>query len=170
MAVTTTQIETERPEAAQTRVATWKAPLRYKTIPVTLWAGAEEPALDLHEYFQNTPMGRRRWQEIHIVRSEGVVQFIGDLGSAASFEGARTFEIVGGVLERRGNRVQFHRSDTTTVAEIRGIADELRYGDSESEYESERWSRPADANLVQRYMDRLQVLQDLKRHPGRQLI
>ena len=86
-----------------------------------------EPALLLAEL--NRPAenfkGFRRWQMIKVVRNDRVVTYKEDLGPAENFIGGQV-HIPGGMVEDDGRILIWH-----SVAELQGMAEELRQRDSE---------------------------------------
>lgn len=90
-------------------------------LPATLEVSYDEPAFNLSELVQPTPVGEpRRFQIILVIRGDALAEYRIDLGPASNFT-APEFRIPGGVVDEFTGRGEILH----TVGELKDIADEM---------------------------------------------
>jgi len=90
-------------------------------LPATLEVSYDEPAFNLSELVQPTPVGEpRRFQIILVIRNDALAEYRIDLGHASNFT-TPEFRIPGGVVDEFNGRGEILH----TVGELKDIADEM---------------------------------------------
>jgi hypothetical protein len=91
-------------------------------LPATLEVSYDEPAFNLSELIQPTPIGApRRFQIILVIRNDALAEYRIDLGPASAFT-TPEFRIPGGVVDEITGRGEILH----TVGELKDIAIEMR--------------------------------------------
>ena len=90
-------------------------------LPATLEISYDEPAFNLAELVQPTPVGEpRRFQIILVLRNGALAEYRTDLGPASEFT-TPEFRIIGGVVDEVTGRGEILH----TVGELKDMADDM---------------------------------------------